>query len=388
VAEATEKAAATPLNFTALAPVKFDGVSAGFSVASATSIQATAPAGVTTGPLSVTTAGGTATSSSSFIAAPTIASFTPTSGGAGTVVTITGTNFSGASAVKFNGVAAAFSVASATSIQTTAPTGVTTGPLSVTTPGGTATSSSSFIGAPTIASFAPASGPAGTVVTITGTNFAGATAVKFNGVSATFSVPSATSIQTTAQTGVTTGPLSVTTPGGTATSSSSFIAAPTITSFSPANGPVGTTVAITGTNFTAGASVWFNGVSATNVTVTSATTIQATVPTAATTGPVSVTAAGGTATSAGSFTVTAVLIVRKTNGLAGMSDGTVTSSPSGISCGSDCSETYNLNTVVTLKVTPNLLSIFNGWTGCDSVSGTDCIVTMNKAKTVVASFLP
>jgi hypothetical protein len=77
--------------------------------------------------------------------APTITSFTPTSGSVGDTVTISGTNFTGASDVRFNGVSAtSFSVSSATTITATVPTGATTGPLSVPTPGGTATSASAF----------------------------------------------------------------------------------------------------------------------------------------------------------------------------------------------------------------------------------------------------
>jgi IPT/TIG domain len=76
--------------------------------------------------------------------------------------------------------------------------------------------------APTITSFSPTSGPVGTTVTINGTNFTGATSVKFNGVTATFIVNSATKITATVPTGATTGRISVTTPGGTATSTSDF----------------------------------------------------------------------------------------------------------------------------------------------------------------------
>src|SRR5207237_6160437 len=81
----------------------------------------------------------------------------------------------------------------------TDPAGATTGPVSVTTPDGTATSSSSFTvtNPPTITSFAPTSGPAGMSVTINGTNFTGATSVKFNGTTGTFTVTSATQIQET-----------------------------------------------------------------------------------------------------------------------------------------------------------------------------------------------
>jgi uncharacterized repeat protein (TIGR03803 family) len=78
------------------------------------------------------------------LAAPTISGFSPTSGGAGTSVTITGTSFIGATAVEFNGAGAAFTVDSATQITATVPASATTGPLTVTTANGTATSASAF----------------------------------------------------------------------------------------------------------------------------------------------------------------------------------------------------------------------------------------------------
>ena len=75
---------------------------------------------------------------------PTITSFTPSSGDTGTVVTISGTNFTGASAVAFGGLyATSFTVVSATSITATVGLGFS-GTVTVTTPGGTANSSSPF----------------------------------------------------------------------------------------------------------------------------------------------------------------------------------------------------------------------------------------------------
>ncbi len=79
-------------------------------------------------------------------------------------------------------------------------------------------------------------------------------------------------------------------------------AAPTITDFSPASGPVGSTVVIDGTNFVSLEGVTFGG----NVQAAgsySSTQIKVTVPSGAQTGPITVTTAGGSATTATSFVV-------------------------------------------------------------------------------------
>ncbi len=65
--------------------------------------------------------------------------------------------------------------------------------------------------------------------------------------------------------------------------------------------------------------------------------------------------------------------------------GTVTSSPAGIDCGSDCTEAYALGTVVNLTASPAIGSIFAGWTGACSGSGT-CAVTMDAGRSVTAAF--
>ena len=372
--------------------VTFNSVSASFTATSDTAIQATVPAGAATGPVSVTTPGGTATSSNNFtvVSPPTITGLSPTSGPLGTSVTINGTGLTGATSVTFNSVSASFTLTSDTAIQATVPAGATTGLVSVTTPGGTATSANNFtvVSAPTISNFSPTAGPLGTSVTISGTNFTGATAVTFNGVSAAFTVNSPTAIQATVPAGATTGPVSVTTPGGTATSTSSFAVRnpPSITNFSPTAGPLGSNVTISGTNFGGATSVTFGGVSAA-FGVNSSTTIQATVPAGATTGPVTVTTPGGTATSTNNFTVTDALTVAKL----GTGSGTVISnsnpsSPTQINCGPTCSVTYDSSTLVTLTATPAAGSSYTAWAGCDSVSGATCTATMSTARSVAVTF--
>ena len=75
----------------------------------------------------------------------TITGFSPTETCPGKTLTITGTNFTGATAVKFNGVSAiTYTVNNANQITATLPSGATTGLISVTTPDGTGSSSSNF----------------------------------------------------------------------------------------------------------------------------------------------------------------------------------------------------------------------------------------------------
>ena len=70
---------------------------------------------------------------------------------------------------------------------------------------------------------------------------------------------------------------------------------------------------------------------------------------------------------------------------AGDGGGSVASNPAGISCGSDCSQHYTAATVVTLTASANSQSVFTGWTGPCSGTGT-CSVTMDAATSVTATF--
>jgi hypothetical protein len=76
-----------------------------------------------------------------------------------------------------------------------------------------------------------------------------------------------------------------------------------ISSFDPTHGPVGTKVKIIGTGFTGATSVKFNGTNAASFAVKSDTQVNAFVAAGSTTGPISVTAPGGTGTSAQNFKV-------------------------------------------------------------------------------------
>lgn len=247
---------------------------------------------------------------------PSITSFNPTSGAIGSKVVIRGNNFRNLQTVRFNTAnATTFSVNgnAATKITVTVPAGATTGKITVTTATGTVVSAGTFTittNTPIINAFTPSAGPVGTVVTITGANFTGSTVVRFNGTSASFSVVNATTISATVPAGASTGPISVQNASGTGTSVTNFTVsstAPSITSFTPTNGNVGTGVTITGTNFTGVNALDFNGTSAA-FTVVNATTITTSVPTGATTGPITVSKPGNlTSTSGADFVVGSVL---------------------------------------------------------------------------------
>jgi hypothetical protein len=91
------------------------------------------------------------------------------------------------------------------------------------------------------------------------------------------------------------------------------------------------------------------------------------------------------------FETKKTLTIEKT----GSGQGTVTSKPSGISCGGDCSQIFNTDVLVLLIPKPSSNSVFIGWS-VDGCSGTDtcacsgdtCAVTMTNNITVTATFGP
>jgi hypothetical protein len=177
-------------NFTGATAVSFGG-SPGLNllVMSDTLLTVVSPAGVGVVDVTVTGVGGTSTISAvdTFSYLPVVTGVSPSVGPpvGGTSVTVSGSNFTGATAVSFGGIFGVNMVlVNDTQLTVIAPPGMGVVDVTVTGPGGTSSVAAADLfayGAPVVSGIAPASGPAtgGTVVTISGRNFTGATVVKF-----------------------------------------------------------------------------------------------------------------------------------------------------------------------------------------------------------------
>ena len=215
--------------------------------------------------------------------APAVTTVAPTSGttAGGTTVTLTGTNLTGATGVTFDGAAGtSLSVTSATKLTVKTPAhaaGVVD--VVVTTPSGTSPAKSFTYGtpAPAVTSVSPAAGTTagGTSVTLAGTNFTGATGVTFDGVAGT-----SLSVTNDGELTITTPAhaagavdVVVTTPSGSSpVKTFTYLTpapAPAVTNVSPVTGSTagGTTVTLTGTNFTGATGVTFDGMAGTSLSV-------------------------------------------------------------------------------------------------------------------------
>ncbi|BCS31826.2 hypothetical protein TBR22_A10280 [Luteitalea sp. TBR-22] len=286
----------TGTNFSGSPTVTVGGVAAtGVTVINSTTITAVTPTG-TAGArdVVVTTLGGDATLVGGFtyVAPPTVSGLTPSSGptAGGTTVTITGSNFTADTQVRFSGVIAqSVTVSSATTLTAVTPGGAAgAADVRVTTPGGDITLPGGFTyrpPPPTLSGIAPASGPVagGTPVTLTGQWSADVTRVTIGGADATSVVQAGGSLTAVTPPGAA-GPrdVVVTTLGGDATLVGGFtyVAPPTVSGLTPSSGPTagGTTVTITGTDFVGSTTVTLGGVAATAVAVVNSTTLTAVTP--------------------------------------------------------------------------------------------------------------
>ncbi|WP_165820627.1 IPT/TIG domain-containing protein [Pontibacter virosus] len=308
------------------------------NVTSDSTLTADVPAGAITGVITISNLQGTSVSNEEFdiIQKPTITSLAPIKGTEGSTVVITGTEFKGEGiVVTFLGteegndetIATTIKVDSETQITATVPVGAVTGKLMVTNAAGASEPSEAtytVVTSPEIISFTETEGIVGDKVVITGWLLNEATGVAFNGTTAqlTYSETAGT-IEATVPTGATTGPISLQVGEETVFTTTdvfTVIPAPTIIAFSPAEGGVaGTVVTITGTNFIDVTAVAFNGVAADMATVQINETfdvLTVTVPFAATTGKITITAAAGVAESEDVFVVPAPANITFTNNTA------------------------------------------------------------------------
>ncbi len=295
----------TGVGFTSATAVNFGARTAvSFAVVSDTEISAVVPAGTGSVNVTVTTAGGVSNGVPyTYVPAPTVATIVPGSGpeSGGNTVTLTGTNFTGATAVNFGLTpAASFTVVSDTEITAVAPARTGVAAVTVTTIGGTSDGVLyTYIPAPTLASLVPGSGPqaGGNTVRLIGTGFIGATAVRFGATPATsFTVVSDAEITAVAPAGTGTTSITVTTTGGASNPLTyAYVPAPTLASAVPGSGPVtgGNTVTLTGTGFTGATAVNFGARAAVSFTVVSDTAISAVVPAGTGSVNATVTTAGG-----------------------------------------------------------------------------------------------
>lgn len=167
-------------SFPSLHHVTVNGVPATVTAATPTQLTVTVPL-TTSGPVTVGVAGETGVGPS-FLMAPVVTAFTPLEGRSGTSVTITGTGFSltpSENLVTFNGVPAAVTAASTTSLTVTVPL-TSAGPVAVEIGGWKSTAASFAYDNPTLFAVYPRSAPAGAVLTLEG-RFDAPTTVTFPG---------------------------------------------------------------------------------------------------------------------------------------------------------------------------------------------------------------
>src|SRR4030095_6015567 len=153
-----------------------------------TQVSAVVPPTAVTGAVSVVTPAGTVTSATVFtvVRAPIITSVSPARGPIGAAVTISGANVGTVTAVDFNGAGvSSITVLSTSSVRVVVPAGAQTGRIHVANEARNATSPTDFVLPPQMVSMSPGRGLPESTVVLTGSNFTGATAIRFGGVAAT-----------------------------------------------------------------------------------------------------------------------------------------------------------------------------------------------------------
>jgi len=299
-------------NLTSVTSVKFNGVEASFNILAGV-LRAVVPATATSGPITVATRGGTHSPSMIFTvvqaAPPVVTGFVPNRGEPGSSVEIKGSYLDRVTAVRFNGANASFLAVGGT-LRATVPFNATSGPITAVTAAGTHTSTEIFTVTagppPVITSLTPDSSAPGAIVEIRGQFLRDVTAVTFNGVEAVFTNALFRPLTAVVPAHAISGPVTVTTPTGTVTSTNDFTVvnpmAPVIDSFSPQSASPGTLIELLGKNLRDVVSVTFHRTPASFLEF-SATRMFAFVPTNAVTGPITVITQSGAGRTRDPFTI-------------------------------------------------------------------------------------
>ncbi|MEV7471811.1 IPT/TIG domain-containing protein [Streptomyces kronopolitis] len=275
----------------------------------------TAPAGIAVTPNSLSVY--VANSGSNTVSIiQTLNAMAPTLGpqSGGTKVTITGTNLTGATSVKFGSIFATIIANTANQVIAVSPPGSGVAAVTVTTAGGTSNPKPfNYYPSGNAHSLSPVAGPTlgRNLITIQGAQLATASQVLFGTVPALPLIVSDQQITVAAPPAVTSGPVhvTVTTAGGltTETLTYTYIDPPQLTGLSTTTGTSfgGNVIDLTGRNLATTTKVTFNGVIA-QYSIGSDTVLAAVVPPSPTTGPadVTVTTAGGTTTLPGAYLYT------------------------------------------------------------------------------------
>lgn len=309
-------------------------------VVSDSKVTVTVPKDATTGAIGILNPANASFTPSSFTVSsgstgttypqPYISGYTPTSGPAGTVVTLNGSGFTGTNAA-WVGAAhdGTVKVVSDTQLQVTVPADASTGSIGIFNPlhvsfaptTFTVTAATASYPQQTISGFSPASGSAGATITLTGTGFTGSTqAWVGNGHDAALKVVSDTQATVTVPADASTGAVTIVNPLHSAASATAFTvtaAAPTypqqvISGLSPASGPAGTVVTLTGSGFTGTNAAWVGAAHDGTVKVVSDTQATVTVPADGSSGPIELLNPQHTAVSASAFTVTGSAVATPT----------------------------------------------------------------------------
>jgi hypothetical protein len=246
--------------------------------------------------------------------APTLVAAVPGSAAVGSTISLTGHHLAGTTRLTFAGgalVTTGFVVNAAGTLITgvVVPAGTITGPLTATTPSGLTNAIIFTVpgSRPTLTRISPDTAPLGAVLSLAGYALHGATAVTFAGsgsnvVSAGLVVNATGTLITgvVVPSGAQTGPLTVTTAFGTSNALTFTVAAPVLTGLTPSYGGPGSVLTIVGRGLAGTTAITFTGSSSNVVStgfVVNAAGTQITgvvVPNGAQTGPLTVTATGGT----------------------------------------------------------------------------------------------